>query len=174
MIPPKGERKLKLLFFSEEEGQFDQTLNLELVGTRRHYQLFCRGLCYFPSISREPRYGSLFINLFSISFPVFVFRVVFPHRKRSAKKGEIIHKKYVMDEGKFNFGPLHSGKSRERYREGRFPENMETLTINNNGCTEAEVTFSFKEDTNTSTFLLAPSNMLLQPGESQVRITACK
>lgn len=116
-------------------------------------------------------YAFLSSSLISVFLSPFS-RVVFPHRKRSTKKGEIIHKKFVMDEGKFYFGPLHSGKSRERYREGRFPENMETLAINNSGCMEAELTFNFKEDTNTSTFLVAPSNMLLQPGETQVRTKA--
>lgn len=46
---------VRLRFQSEELGQFDQTLNFEIVGTRRRYQLFCRGVCAFPSISREPR-----------------------------------------------------------------------------------------------------------------------
>ena len=48
--------KLKLLFQSKDEGQFDQTLNFEMVGTRRRLQLFCRGLCVVPTICREPRY----------------------------------------------------------------------------------------------------------------------
>ena len=103
--------------------------------------------------------------LFSLYPP---FRVVFPHRKRSAKKGEIVQKRFIVEDYLFHFGPLHSGKSRERYREGRFPENMEKLTINNNGCLESEVSFCFKEDSNTSTFLLAPTSMKLQPGESKV------
>jgi len=56
IIPANGEAVLRLRFQSEELGQFDQTLNFEIVGTRRRYQLYCRGICAFPSISREPRY----------------------------------------------------------------------------------------------------------------------
>ena len=55
IIPAKGKCKIKFQFTSDEEGQFDQTLNFEIVGTRRNYQLFCRGLCQFPTISKEPR-----------------------------------------------------------------------------------------------------------------------
>lgn len=56
IIPPKEERKIKLLFLSEEEGQFDQVMNFEIMGTKRHYQLFCRGVCQFPTICKDPRY----------------------------------------------------------------------------------------------------------------------
>jgi hypothetical protein len=55
IIPANGEVTLRLRFQSEELGQFDQTLNFEIVGTRRRYQLYCRGICAFPTISREPR-----------------------------------------------------------------------------------------------------------------------
>ena len=55
VIPANGETLLRLRFVSEELGQFDQTLNFEIVGTRRRYQLYCRGTCAFPTISREPR-----------------------------------------------------------------------------------------------------------------------
>ena len=55
IIPSNGEVVIRLRFQSEELGQFDQTLNFEIVGTRRRYQLYCRGVCAFPSISREPR-----------------------------------------------------------------------------------------------------------------------
>ena len=59
VVPAGGEIKLKLLFQSRDVGQFDQTLNFEIVGTRRRLQLFCRGLCVVPSICREPRLAIL-------------------------------------------------------------------------------------------------------------------
>lgn len=83
---------LRVRFRSEELGQFDQTLNFEIMGTRRRYQLFCRGVCAFPAISREPR-------------------VVFPHRRKYRKPEEIVHKKYVLSSETFEFGPLLCGKS---------------------------------------------------------------
>lgn len=97
VIPAFGETKLKLLFRSEEVGQYDHTINFELIGTRRRYQLFCRGLCTVPSICREPR-------------------IVFPHRKKTMTKDEIVHKRFVLDAevSAYHFGPLHCGKDRDR------------------------------------------------------------
>jgi hydrocephalus-inducing protein len=152
IVPANGECKMRLLFTSKYEGQFDQTLNFEIQGTRRRYQLFCRGLCQLPTISKEPR-------------------IVFPNRKRAVKKGEIISKKYLLDQDEFQFGPLHCGKPRERYREGRYPENMETFTISNCGSIESVMAICFKNDVNASTFLLEPPEMVLQPGENQVSHT---
>ena len=93
MIPANDSVTLRIRFRSEELGQFDQTLNFEIMGTRRRYQLFCRGVCSFPTISREPR-------------------VVFPHRRKYRKPDEIVHKKYVLSNETFEFGPLLCGKSK--------------------------------------------------------------
>lgn len=57
-----------------------------------------------------------------------------------------------------------------RYKEGRYPENMDTLTISNNSMMEAQVDFFFRYDDNATTFLLDPPNMSLQPGESKVHV----
>ena len=96
MIPAGGEVIIKLRFTSEDLGQFDQTLNFEIVGTRRRYQLYCRGICAFPTISREPR-------------------IVFPTRQKSKKTDDIISKKYILSSETFEFGPLLVGKTRDRY-----------------------------------------------------------
>lgn len=97
-VPAGGKTTFKLLFKSEEVGQYDVTLNFELAGTRRRYQLFCRGLCTVPSICSEPR-------------------IVFPNRKRSMASDEIVHKRFVTDKAinTYHFGPLHCGKTRDRY-----------------------------------------------------------
>ena len=55
-----------------------------------------------------------------------------------------------------------------RYREGRYPENMETLTISNTCSMETKVAFCFQYDHNATTWLLDPPAMTLQPGESKV------
>ena len=68
------------------------------------------------------------------------------------------------------FGPLHTSKNRERYKEGHHPENMERLTISNPGKTEAQVSFYFRDDADGTTYLLDPPTMTLNTGESQVNI----
>ena len=55
-----------------------------------------------------------------------------------------------------------------RYKEGRYPENMETVTISNISMMEVNVLFYFQRDHNATTFLLDPPDMTLQPGESKV------
>lgn len=131
MIPPNGEVVIRLRFQSEELGQFDQTLNFEIIGTRRRYQLYCRGVCAFPSISREPRYCHSHVfflavkNFVSIQRNIYgilslvllarnfsLSRIVFPNRKKSKKSDEIVHKKYILATETFEFGPLSPGKSR--------------------------------------------------------------
>ncbi|XP_041375521.1 hydrocephalus-inducing protein homolog [Gigantopelta aegis] len=148
IVPANGEVLLRLRFQSEELGQFDQTLNFEIVGTRRRYQLYCRGVCAFPSISREPR-------------------IVFPQRKKNKKDDEIVHKKYILMTETFEFGPLLAAKSRERYREGRYPENMQQITILNTSPMEADVSFCFLTDSKADTYLLEPSGMVLKPGDME-------
>uniref|UniRef100_A0A2C9K9X8 HYDIN/VesB/CFA65-like Ig-like domain-containing protein n=1 Tax=Biomphalaria glabrata TaxID=6526 RepID=A0A2C9K9X8_BIOGL len=88
IIPPGADVVLRLRFLSNDLGQFDQTLNFEIVGTRRRYQLFCRGVCAFPNISKEPR-------------------VVFVGRKKNYRSDEIVHKKYILKTETFEFGPHH-------------------------------------------------------------------
>ncbi|KAK7505680.1 hypothetical protein BaRGS_00002951 [Batillaria attramentaria] len=126
MIPAYGETILRLRFQSDELGQFDQTLNFEITGTRRRYQLFCRGICAFPTISKEPR-------------------IVFPSRKKVRKLDEIVHKKY---------------------KEGKYPENMETFTILNTSPLDADISFCFLTDSKGETFLLEPPSAVLKPNES--------
>lgn len=60
-----------------------------------------------------------------------------------------------------------------RYKEGRYPENMESLTISNTSMMEAEATFFFHRDSNGQTYLLDPPTMKLDPGQSKVSARGC-
>ena len=91
IIPANGEVRLRLRFVSNEVGQFDQTISFEIVGTKRNYKIFCRGVCTFPTISREPR-------------------TVFPNRQKTRKPNEIVHKKFILSTEQYDFGPLVLGK----------------------------------------------------------------
>ncbi|XP_069822484.1 hydrocephalus-inducing protein homolog isoform X3 [Dendropsophus ebraccatus] len=148
VVPAGGEVPLRIHFHSNNSGNFDQTLNFELVGTRRRYQLYCRGVCAFPTISKDPK-------------------VVFPHRKKEIQNDEIIHKKFILSSSTFDFGPLLCGKSREKYKAGQYPENMEKVTICNVSPLESEVTFCFQYDMKAATFILDPPAMSLKPNEKR-------
>ena len=58
----------------------------------------------------------------------------------------------------------------QRYKECRYPENAESLTITNDSFFDLDVAFYFLHDHNGSTFLLDPSEMSLQRGETKVII----
>lgn len=55
-----------------------------------------------------------------------------------------------------------------RYKERKYPENMERLVIHNNSPLDAEIHFCFQHDTKATTYLLDPPNMTLKPNERQV------
>ncbi|XP_077145064.1 hydrocephalus-inducing protein homolog isoform X4 [Ranitomeya variabilis] len=148
VVPAGGEVPLRIQFNSSHAGSFDLTLNFELVGTRRRYQLYCRGVCTFPTISKEPK-------------------IVFPHRKKKIQSDEIVHKKFILSSATFDFGPLLCGKSRDKYKAGQYPENMEKVTICNVSPLESDVTFCFQYDMKAATFILDPPTMSLKPGEKQ-------
>ncbi|KAM6223795.1 hydrocephalus-inducing protein homolog [Rhynchocyon petersi] len=149
IVPANGEVTLRVHFSSNEIGNIDQTLHFEIMGSRRQYQLHCRGVCAYPYICEDPK-------------------VVFPHRKKYMKPHEVIIKKYVMSKGKFYFGPLLCGKSRDKYKSSLFPGNMETLTILNNSSMLVEVNFCFEHDVKANTYFLEPTVMILKPNEKQL------
>ncbi|XP_064015890.1 LOW QUALITY PROTEIN: hydrocephalus-inducing protein homolog [Pogoniulus pusillus] len=148
VVPAQGQVELQLHFSSEVPGQFEQRLHFELLGTRRRYQLHCRGSCLHPSICQEPG-------------------VVFPRCRRSKADADIIFKEYVLSTGVFHFGPLLCGKSRAWYKALQPPSHCEKISILNATPLEAEVSFSFQRDTKADTFLLEPPSMKLKPQEKQ-------
>ncbi|KAL5255873.1 hypothetical protein ACHWQZ_G011188 [Mnemiopsis leidyi] len=148
VIPANSDVTLRLRFTSTDLGTFDEMLNFETVGTRQRYTLCCRGVCAFPQISADPK-------------------LVFANRRKGKTEDDIIQKKYVQSEDTYEFGPLLCGKNRDRYKEGRYPENMERFNIVNTSPFESEVSFCFQNDANATTYLLDPPNMKLKPGEAQ-------
>ncbi|CAF1106189.1 unnamed protein product [Rotaria sordida] len=150
IIPANSEVRIRLRFISSEVGQFDQTISFEIVGTKRNYKIFCRGVCTFPTISREPR-------------------TVFPNRQKTRKPNEIVHKKFILSTEQYDFGPLVLGKDINKIRAGTYPSNIETLTIDNTSPMDVEALFCFLNEVEPSkaAFFLEPSEMHLKSGESK-------
>ncbi|KAM3592002.1 uncharacterized protein V6R79_011190 [Siganus canaliculatus] len=148
VVPANDEVVLRLWFYSDSLGKFEQTFNFKQLGMQRQYQLHCRGMCAYPSIS--PNYKTLF----GLS-------------KMVAKVDQVTQKTYVIEPGYFEFGPLLCGKTRDRYKDNRFPENSERVVIHNNSSLETEVQFSFQHDNQATTYLLDPPAMTLKPNQKQ-------
>ncbi|XP_072403680.1 hydrocephalus-inducing protein homolog [Chiloscyllium punctatum] len=146
IVQPGEVIALQLRFTSAECGTFDQTLNFEIVSTRRCYKMYCRGICTYPTISQDPC-------------------VVFRHRRKNTKAEEIPRKKYIMNTGVFQFGPLLCGLTRERYKEGQHPENREIIRIVNTSPMVAEVSFCFQHDSKASTYLVDPPTITLEANQ---------
>ncbi|XP_029289106.1 hydrocephalus-inducing protein homolog [Cottoperca gobio] len=148
IVPANGEIVLKVWFYSDSPGKFEQTFNFELLGTQRLYQLLCRGICTYPSICKD------YTTLFALS-------KIVPQMEEGHQKA------YTIKSGYFEFGSLLCGKTRDRYKENRYPENTERLVIHNNSGLEAEVQFSFQHDSQATTYLLDPPTMTLKPDQKQ-------
>ncbi|XP_037834213.1 hydrocephalus-inducing protein homolog [Kryptolebias marmoratus] len=148
VVPAGGEVILKIWFYSESPGVFEQTFSFELAGSRKLYQLPCRGLCTYPSICKE-------------------YKTLFAHSKKVPQVKEELQKSYIIKAEYFEFGPLLCSKTRDRFKKNKYPENSERLVIHNNSSLEAEVKFSFLQDTQATTYLLDPPTMTLAPGQKQ-------
>ncbi|XP_053479109.1 hydrocephalus-inducing protein homolog [Ictalurus furcatus] len=154
VVPANGEVTLKLWYHSSVPGDFKQTLGFEVMGTKRCYQLYCRGICAFPSISKD-------------------YKTVFAHCKKAMQKENDLQKTYIIRSGLYDFGPLLCGRTRDRYKEKKSPENTERLVIHNNSPMEAEVHFCLNRDTKSTTFILDPLSMVLKPNErKELRVWA--
>ncbi|XP_054031509.1 hydrocephalus-inducing protein homolog [Dryobates pubescens] len=148
VVPARGQVVLQVHFSSVLLGSFEQRLRFELLGTKRAYQLLCRGTCLYPSISQDPR-------------------EVFPRCRQTEAADAILLKEYVLGTRVFHFGPLLCGKARERSKAVLQAGNCEQLSIRNVSPWEAEVHFSWQRGGSRGTFLLEPASMKLQPYEKQ-------
>ncbi|XP_042266839.1 hydrocephalus-inducing protein homolog isoform X2 [Thunnus maccoyii] len=148
VVPANGKVVMKIWFYSETPGKFEQIFNFELLGTQRRYQLPCRGMCTYPSICKD-------------------YKTLFSFSRKVPKMEEGLQKIYVVKPGFFEFGPLLCSKTRDRYKENKYPENRERLVIKNNSGLEAEVQFRFQHDTQATTYLLDPPTMTLKPDQRQ-------
>ncbi|TRY66375.1 hypothetical protein DNTS_003347 [Danionella cerebrum] len=148
-VPPNGVATLKIWFNSSVVGHFDQHFSFEVLGTKKGYELYCKGICAFPSISQDPV-------------------ILFARCNKSQYHETGLQKTYVIQSGIYEFGPLLCGKSRNRYKEGIHPENMDKFVIHNNSQMEAEIQFCFQHDTNATTFILDPSKMRLEPNQRKI------
>ncbi|XP_048371298.1 hydrocephalus-inducing protein homolog [Sphaerodactylus townsendi] len=148
IVPANGEVLMRIHFSSTKTGLFDQVFNFEIQGTRRQYQVYCRGICTYPTISQDPK-------------------IVFPHHKKSARPDEIFFNKYITSLGVFHFGPLLCGKSRDKYKANRCLNHFENITILNVSPLDCEISFFFQYDVKAITYLLDPPTMTLKPNEQQ-------
>ncbi|KAK7891948.1 hypothetical protein WMY93_023911 [Mugilogobius chulae] len=147
-VPSNGEVILKIWFYSETPGIFEHKFNFEMAGNQTQWDLSCKGICTYPTISKD-------------------FMTLFAYSKKAEHEEINLHKTYIIKPGYFEFGPLLCSKTRDRYKENKYPDNTERLVIHNISGMEAEINFSFQNDTQAATYLLEPPTMTLKPDEKQ-------
>ncbi|XP_049580395.1 hydrocephalus-inducing protein homolog [Syngnathus scovelli] len=148
VVPANGQVVLKLWFYSSTPGIYEQTFNFELLGTHKVYHLLCKGICTYPSFCND-------------------YKVLFPYCREVPKFLQGLKRTYVVNPGYYEFGPLLCSKTRDKYKDNRYPDNTERLVIRNNSGLEAEIQFHFQTDTQGITYLLDPPNMTLQTDQEQ-------
>ncbi|TNN13811.1 Hydrocephalus-inducing protein, partial [Schistosoma japonicum] len=154
IVPAKGQVRLRIRFRCDQIGQFDQVFNFELLNTKRVYQLYCRGICTLPTISREPR-------------------LIYAKRKRTVNQGEIVHGVYVMSTSCFEFGPLLIEKSKDRILENYYPENITYFNLVNTSQMDSDIRLGFLNDSEEECYSVEPKELSLKPNQSMsVRICA--
>jgi len=60
VVPSNGSITVRLRFMAVQPGEYDDVLNLRIAWTQKTYQLHCRCVAGFPTVTHEPRYVYLF------------------------------------------------------------------------------------------------------------------
>ncbi|DAZ93738.1 TPA: hypothetical protein N0F65_007364 [Lagenidium giganteum] len=170
VIQPHESVKIIVKFTSSDVGVFDSTLGFEIVGVRREFNLFCRGLCSVPTINSDPRN-------------------VFMSRVKGRAEGAFVQKKYVMSKNQFEFGPLivlpsvTAPQTEEDFAQLGSTKpgggcafgsvlNMETFRMSNNSKFPLRIDFGL-QDAETTTFAVFPPFLDLPEGETgEVKVWA--
>ncbi|KAK1936582.1 Hydrocephalus-inducing protein [Phytophthora citrophthora] len=156
VIAPHSRVNMLVQFSSADVGNFDCSLGFEIVGVRREFTLFGRGICGVPTINSDPRN-------------------VFMHRVKSRPEGGFVQKKFVISRNQFEFGPLiipnQPVKAPETEREfiewqKSSPNNIEVFRMSNNSRFPIQLEFAMEKQ-DDDTFVIFPTSLELKEGDTR-------
>mmetsp|Transcript_4036 Transcript_4036/g.9628 ORF Transcript_4036/g.9628 Transcript_4036/m.9628 type:complete len:4944 (+) Transcript_4036:104-14935(+) len=148
VVGPRSSVTLGVQFATQDVGKHETWLSFEAMGSpMRELMLPVRATCAHPSMSND-------------------YRSLFYRKVKSRAEDQIVHRQYVISAGRFEFGPLLLGKSRENYQTAH-PDNRERIRITNNGLFDMHVDFFFENDADGKMWLCEPKSMDLRPEEVQ-------
>ena len=155
IIYPDKKQKLFVKFFSENIGNFEDTLNFEIVGSNKHFPLKVTGEAEFPQLS------DYFKSVFT-----------FYKKTRPVEPPECyVSKQYIISENVFDFGSLLIGKDPEkRHTETIMRKvNSTNLRMSNKGKFPLHVDFAFRSSAegSQSPFIIEPNSIDLGIGETK-------
>ena len=96
-LGPKEFKKLYIKFFSTKIGAYTETLQFEIIGSYKSFNLPITGMCEFPQINQNIK--NMYMNL---------------KKSRPLEKETLIIKSYIQAENLFEFGPLLIKKDAEK------------------------------------------------------------
>ncbi|KAF1774057.1 Abnormal spindle-like microcephaly-associated protein, ASH domain [Phytophthora cactorum] len=143
-------------FASSDVGNFDCSLGFEIVGIRREFTLFGRGVCGVPTINSDPRN-------------------VFMHRVKSRPEGGFVQKKFVISRNQFEFGPLiianQQAKAPQTEREfiewqKASPNNVEVFRMSNTSKFPIQLEFGMEKQ-GDDTFVVFPPALEIKEGDTR-------
>ncbi|KAG1683786.1 hypothetical protein DVH05_013126 [Phytophthora capsici] len=156
VIAPHSRVNVLVQFSSSDVGNFDCSLGFEIVGVRREFTLFGRGICAVPTINSDPRN-------------------VFMHRVKSRPEGGFVQKKFVISRNQFEFGPLiipnQPVKAPETEREfiewqKSSPNNIEVFRMSNSSRFPIQLEFAMEKQ-DDATFVVYPTALEVKEGETR-------
>jgi len=99
-LQPRESKKLYIKFFSTKIGTYNDTLQFEIIGSYKSFNLPIAGLCEFPQINQNIK--NMYMSI---------------KKSRPAEKDALVLKSFIQTEGIFEFGPLLIKKDPERRSE---------------------------------------------------------
>ncbi|KAG3249966.1 Hydrocephalus-inducing [Phytophthora idaei] len=156
VIAPHSRVNVLVQFASSDVGNFDCSLGFEIVGIRREFTLFGRGVCGVPTINSDPRN-------------------VFMHRVKSRPEGGFVQKKFVISRNQFEFGPLiianQQAKAPQTEREfiewqKASPNNVEVFRMSNTSRFPIQLEFGMEKQ-GDDTFVVFPPALEIKEGDTR-------
>ncbi|KAG6972410.1 hypothetical protein JG687_00001491 [Phytophthora cactorum] len=157
VLSPRAKANIQIEFVPDSGRQFmlklpikinsnpKTRLGFEIVGIRREFTLFGRGVCGVPTINSDPRN-------------------VFMHRVKSRPEGGFVQKKFVISRNQFEFGPLiianQQAKAPQTEREfiewqKASPNNVEVFRMSNTSKFPIQLEFGMEKQ-GDDTFVVFP------------------
>jgi len=158
VLNPKETKKLYIKFFSTKIGTFSETLQFEIIGSYKSFNLPITGLCEFPTINQNVK--NMYMNI---------------KKARPAEKENIIIKSYIQSENLFEFGPLLIKKDAEKRHDNTVQQvNSTVFQITNNGKYAVDASFALKSTLSVeeggqegkSPFIIEPAEATLSVDET--------
>lgn len=146
VVPAEGSVTLHLRYRPTTCAIEERVLRFETTTGRQSLQVLARATCEFPHFNTDPA-------------------IMFPKVMRSRESAKIRQQTFVRAVNVFEFGAIICGKPREEFKNETRSANMVKINIVNPSA--AEITVQSTLSTDSTTFFIEPSILVIPPGATQ-------